>query len=73
MPYKLKANVENFEVVDGPLAGRKFRGGEVYQEVPPQDAGRFEEISTPQTAAAAAESASGEGNETETQKGGKRK
>lgn len=71
MPYKLKANVENFEVVDGPFADRKFTAGEVYQEIPPQDAWRFEEISASQTASA--ESASSEENGTETQKGGKRK
>ena len=40
--YKLKPSSPEFEVVDGPLAGRKFKRGEVYAEVPPQYADRFD-------------------------------
>ncbi len=61
--YRLKKNVENFDVVDGPLTGRKFRAGMVYDEIPPQDAGKFEEIKdevTPQTRKGTAGSASKE-------------
>lgn len=44
MGYKLKKNVEAFEMVDGPLTGRKFKAGEVYDSIPPQYAGRFDAI-----------------------------
>lgn len=44
MPYRLKPNVENFEVVDGPFAQRKFISGEIYAEIPPNEAGKFDEI-----------------------------
>ncbi|OPY74716.1 MAG: hypothetical protein A4E64_02138 [Syntrophorhabdus sp. PtaU1.Bin058] len=44
MQYRLKSNEAPFEVVDGPMAGRKFSAGETYTEVPPQEAHRFEEI-----------------------------
>ena len=35
--YKLKKGIENFEVVDGAFAGRKFVRGKVYGEVPPEE------------------------------------
>ena len=35
MAYRLKRNIESFEMVDGPFAGRKFVSGETYGEVPP--------------------------------------
>lgn len=44
MTYTLKKGMENFQVVDGPFAGRKFVRGKVYGEVPPQEENRFEEI-----------------------------
>ncbi len=44
MPYKLKANVESFEVVDGPFAGRKYVSGEIYEEIPAAEKGRFEPV-----------------------------
>ena len=45
MPYKLKANAPEFDCVDGPFAGKKYRHGEVYAhaEIPPGDKGRFVE------------------------------
>ena len=42
--YKLKPNMPDFEVVDGPLAGRKFLAGQVYPEVPESEKNRFEVI-----------------------------
>lgn len=40
--YKLKANSPAFEIVDGPLAGRKYLEGQVYAEIPPGYEHRFE-------------------------------
>lgn len=45
MKYKLKNNVAEFDVVDGPLAGRNFRRGVLYDEIPSNEAGKFETIS----------------------------
>jgi hypothetical protein len=42
--YKLKKGIENFDVVDGAFAGRKFVRGKVYGEVPPEEKKKFEEI-----------------------------
>ncbi len=42
--YRLKDTVPEFEVVDGPLAGRIFRHGETYTEIPPQEKTRFEKV-----------------------------
>jgi len=42
--YKLKKGIENFQVVDGAFAGRKFVRGKVYGEVPPEEKKKFEEI-----------------------------
>lgn len=46
MAYKLKKGIENFQVVDGPFAGRKFGKGKEYSEaeVPPEEAKKFEEV-----------------------------
>jgi len=44
MTYKLKKGIENFEVVDGAFAGRKFVRGKVYDEVPLEESGKFEKI-----------------------------
>lgn len=46
--YRLKKGIENFQVVDGPFAGRKFVRGKVYGEdkVPPEEKGKFEKIET---------------------------
>lgn len=44
MTYKLKKGIENFDVVDGAFAGRKFVRGKVYGEVPPEEKGKFEKI-----------------------------
>ena len=40
--YKLKKNIADFDVVDGPFAGRKFRAGAAYAEVPPEHIDKFE-------------------------------
>ena len=42
--YKLKKGIENFDVVDGAFAGRKFVRGKVYGEVPPEEKKKFDEI-----------------------------
>lgn len=42
--YKLKKGIENFDVVDGAFAGRKFVRGKVYTEVPAEEANKFDEI-----------------------------
>ena len=39
--YKLKPNVPDFEVVDGPFAGRKYKAGEIYQEIPVTEKDKF--------------------------------
>ena len=40
--FKLKKNVADFVVVDGPSAGKRYRAGEVYAEVPPEYKNKFE-------------------------------
>ena len=42
--YKLRKGIENFQVVDGAFAGRKFVRGKVYGEVPPEEKKKFDEI-----------------------------
>lgn len=40
--YKLKLNQPDFECVDGPFAGRKYKTGQTYAEIPPNEAHRFD-------------------------------
>ena len=44
--YKLKKGIENFQIVDGPFAGRKYKRGKVYEEdqIPPEVRGKFDEL-----------------------------
>jgi hypothetical protein len=42
--YTLKPNAPAFDVVDGPLAGRQYRHGQTYTEIPTDLAGRFDTI-----------------------------
>ncbi len=42
MTYRLKKSAEAFDVVDGKLAGRKFRHGRVYAEIPENEKHKFE-------------------------------
>jgi len=42
--YKLKLGKESFTPVEGPFAGRKFIPGQLYSEIPPGTAGRFEAV-----------------------------
>ena len=44
MAYRLKPNVENFEVVDGPFADRRYVSGEIYTEIPPGEESKFDAI-----------------------------
>lgn len=47
--WVLKANQPSFELVDGPMTGRKFRHGERYAEVPEREQHRFERRSEKKT------------------------
>jgi|GEM_PF-4134091 len=40
--WKMKPGEPNIDIVDGPFAGRQFRAGEKYDEIPPGEQGRFE-------------------------------
>ena len=40
--WTLKPNQPPFEMVDGPLAGRAYRHGQEYTEIPETEAHRFE-------------------------------
>ena len=40
--YRLKPNVEAFTVVDGTHAGKTYKRGGSYAEIPPEYAGKFE-------------------------------
>jgi hypothetical protein len=42
--FRLKRNVPDIEVVDGPFARRKFSAGETYTEIPPELRDRFEAV-----------------------------
>ena len=42
--FRLKKGQPEFEVVDGPMTGRKFLRGVDYAEVPPGEKRRFDEI-----------------------------
>jgi hypothetical protein len=44
MSYRLKSGVPAFREVDGPMAGRTYRPGEHYVEIPRHLAGRFEPV-----------------------------
>jgi hypothetical protein len=44
--YKLKEKTPDFQCCDGPLEGRKFVAGQMYPEIPPEEAGKFEEVKT---------------------------
>ncbi len=42
--FRLKKNAPEFEVVDGKLAGRKFKRGVEYSEIPENEKGKFEAV-----------------------------
>lgn len=42
--FRLKRNVPDIEIVDGPFARRKFMAGETYTEIPPELRDRFEAV-----------------------------
>lgn len=67
--FTLKKTEPDFEMVDGPFAGRKFRAGESYAEVPPAEKRRFEAVAAePISAPTGQDSAEGPAKE-----GGKKK
>ena len=39
--YVLKEGVQDFTVIDGPMAGKSFKAGVIYDEIPPQEAAKF--------------------------------
>jgi hypothetical protein len=48
--YRLKKNIEAFRVVDGPFAGRRYKHGEVYTELPPRESHKFDPVNAEATA-----------------------
>jgi len=46
MSYRLKKNVQSFTVVEGPLADRSYRHGQIYEEIPQNEAARFDRLAT---------------------------
>ena len=42
--FRLKQNVPDIEIVDGPFAGRTFKAGEIYTQIPPAELARFDMI-----------------------------
>jgi hypothetical protein len=42
--YRLKTGEEAFQVVDGPFRRRRYEPGNIYNEIPPEEASRFEEV-----------------------------
>lgn len=46
--YVLKICEPTFEVVEGPLAGRRFDGSGIYREIPEKYKNRFEEVARPE-------------------------
>ena len=42
--FQLKKGKEGFTVVEGPFAGRSYERGRLYNEIPPQHAGKFEDV-----------------------------
>lgn len=42
--WTLKKNQPAFEMVDGPMVGRKFCHGEKYTDIPQNEANRFERV-----------------------------
>jgi len=47
MKYRLKKGQENIQIVDGPDAGKKFKRGVEYDEVPAGENSRFERVPEP--------------------------
>ena len=44
MAFKLKPGQESFIPMSGPMAGRKFLRGSVYEEIPESEIHRFEQV-----------------------------
>lgn len=44
MKYRMKADQPVIEVVDGPMAGRRFIPGQEYDDIPESEAARFERV-----------------------------
>ena len=70
--FKLKKNVAQFDVVDGALAGKKFRRGEIYAEIPKGCENKFEPARAASAAPADISTKAPEGNENASRRGGRR-
>lgn len=57
--FTLKKGIQGFTVVDGAMAGKSFKQGMSYPEIPPQEAAKFEKIvdDKPEETQASAEAA----------------
>lgn len=44
MAYKIKKGFDSFEVVDGIFAGKKYERDKVYDDIPPNEKHKFEEV-----------------------------
>ena len=42
--YRIKPGCPDFTVVDGPLAGRKYEAGKLYEEIPLVETDKFEQV-----------------------------
>ncbi|MEN6422079.1 MAG: hypothetical protein ABFD76_09030 [Smithella sp.] len=42
--YQLKTGVQGFTVIDGEMAGRSFKSGIAYNEIPSQEAAKFDVV-----------------------------
>lgn len=62
MPYRLKPGQEAFEVVDGAYAGRKFEKNTIYDDIPSNEAARFDTESHAGKSGSVSDDISGPGN-----------
>jgi hypothetical protein len=53
--FKLKEAIQGFTVIDGPMAGKSFKQGIIYPEIPPQEKAKFEKVAEEDAPADAAE------------------
>jgi hypothetical protein len=42
--FTLKKGIQGFTVIDGGMSGKSFKPGVAYEEIPPQETAKFEEI-----------------------------
>lgn len=49
--YTLKKNIQGFTVIDGAMAGKSYKHGVAYLEIPPQEAAKFDKTEAAPAAA----------------------